>query len=61
MTVANRSVYPVRTAARLLGLSRQRIYQLITSGDLTAIRLDGTVLITASSIAARQRSHGRPK
>lgn len=45
---------PAGTAARMLGVSRQRVYALCELGKLSAQDLDGTVLISLASINARQ-------
>jgi len=44
---------PVRTAAKLLSCSRQRVHQLIQEGKLVAREMDGTVLVNQQSIEAR--------
>jgi hypothetical protein len=44
---------PVSTARRLLGVSRQRVYQLVELGRLASMEMDGTVLIGAASIRTR--------
>ena len=44
---------PVRTTARMLGVSRQRVYQLCNEGKLALITLDGTFFISRSSIELR--------
>jgi hypothetical protein len=45
---------PVRTAAKTLGVSMARIYQLIASGDLTSMKVDCTTLVSLKSCNARQ-------
>lgn len=40
-TYARRPVYTVKGVAKIAGVSRQRIQQLIGSGDLKTIRIDG--------------------
>lgn len=44
---------PVGTAARLLEVSRQRVYVLCDQGKLSAQDMDGTVLVSLSSIRNR--------
>jgi hypothetical protein len=46
---------PVRTAIRVLGLSKQRVYQLIHEGKLTSKELDGTKLVSVRSIEDRAK------
>jgi len=45
----------VSLACRLLGLSRQRVYQLIESGGLGSMVQDGVVWVQMASIEARMR------
>lgn len=47
------SVIPVRTAAKLLRVSRQRVYELCSSGKLSSIMVDGTVLVYRESVVVR--------
>jgi hypothetical protein len=47
---------PISTAAKLLGVSRQRIYQLIGQSKLGSRKVDCTVLVSAVSIEQRMRS-----
>ena len=44
---------PTAVARRQLGVSRQRIYQLVQSGVLASCRVDGTLMISARSVADR--------
>lgn len=44
---------PVGTARKLLGVSRQRVYALISEGKLTARDMDGTVLVSHQSVRSR--------
>jgi hypothetical protein len=44
---------PAGTAARLLSVSRQRVYVLCDQGKLQAQDMDGTVLISLVSIRNR--------
>jgi excisionase family DNA binding protein len=43
-------------AAKLLGVSRQRVYELIRQGVLTWCKLEHTVLVGRGSIDARIRA-----
>ena len=45
---------PVRTAAKALGVSMARVYQLIDKGELVSMKVDLTVLVSMRSCAARQ-------
>jgi len=47
---------PVRTAAKTLGVSMARVYQLIEKGDLVSMKVDLTVLVSIRSCSARQMS-----
>lgn len=49
----NMAWIPVRTAASMLGVSRQRVYQLVAKGALTGRSVDGTVLVGQRSVEAR--------
>lgn len=44
---------PVATAAKLLKVSRQRVYALIESGRLSSKTLDQTVLVSQESVLGR--------
>lgn len=44
---------PVKTAARMLGVSRQRVYELIRQGGLAWCKMDNTVLVGRSSVEER--------
>jgi len=44
---------PVRTAAILLDVTRQRVYQLIDADCISARSFDGTILVNTRSIDAR--------
>jgi excisionase family DNA binding protein len=46
---------PVSSAAKSLGVSRQRIYQLTESGLLTWCKIGSVVLISNESINARMQ------
>lgn len=45
---------PVRTAAKTLGVSMARVYQLIKDGELVSMKVDLTVLVSMRSCNARQ-------
>jgi excisionase family DNA binding protein len=47
---------PISTAAKVLGVSRQRVYQLIDEEKVGARKVDGTVLVSAVSLEQRMRS-----
>ena len=44
---------PVKTASKILCVSRQRVYELIKLGGLAWCKMDGTVLVGRSSVEAR--------
>jgi len=44
---------PVSVARRRLRVSRQRVYQLIESGALAAVRVDGVLMVSSRSIETR--------
>lgn len=44
-------VVPVSAAAKRIGLSAARIYQMIEEGKLQSIKVDSTVLVYESSIS----------
>lgn len=46
------------TAIRILGVSRQRIYQLIAAGKLVGIQTDGRWLINRTSCQDRAAGRG---
>ena len=45
---------PVRTVAKRLGVSRQRVYELIKLGALGWKKVDGTVLVSAKTVEQRE-------
>jgi hypothetical protein len=45
---------PVRTAAKTLGVSMARVYQLIKTGELSSMKVDMTILVSIKSCDARQ-------
>lgn len=45
---------PVRTAAKMLGVTMARVYQLLEIGELTSMKLDLTTLVGLRSIEARK-------
>jgi hypothetical protein len=58
LVIGNVNWVPVRSAAILLRVSRQRIHQLIASGSLSARKMDGTVLVSLRSITERYNQRG---
>ena len=44
---------PVSYVRQQLGVSRQRVYQLLKSGDLGGVRIGGTWLVSSRSVQAR--------
>jgi excisionase family DNA binding protein len=57
------TLIPVVLTANVLNMSTQRVYQLIESGKLEAIRSGRTVLVTEASVvelARTERKTGRP-
>jgi hypothetical protein len=44
---------PVRSAAKMLRVSRQRVHQLIEAGGLVGIMQDRTMLVSLRSVEAR--------
>ena len=44
---------PIIVARKALRVSRQRVYQLIKAGSLAAIRVDGQLMVSSSSIKLR--------
>jgi excisionase family DNA binding protein len=44
--------YKAREFAQLTGLSRTRVYELIASGELRAVRIGGRVVIDAEAAKA---------
>lgn len=47
-----RLLYRVTEAAEVLGLSRAKVYELISSGALRSVRIDGARRIKADDLAA---------
>ena len=47
-----RLLYRVSEAAMALGLSRAKVYELINSGAILAVRVDGARRIRAADLAA---------
>lgn len=52
---------PARTAAKMCGVSRQRIYQLINEGKLAAVTMDGTYFVSRATVEARIISQSQGK
>ena len=46
----------VKHAARLLGVSKQRVYSLVKSGHLGWMKMDGFVLVTMATVEARMKA-----
>lgn len=44
---------PVRSAAKLLGVSRQRVSRLCREGSLVSVLYDGTRLVSQKSVEVR--------
>jgi len=44
---------PAKTAARMLEVTVQRVYQLCASGSLGSIRVDGFLMVRVQSVNAR--------
>jgi excisionase family DNA binding protein len=44
---------PVKEAAKLLRVSRQRVYQLVEQGKLMAVKREKTVFVNARSVSGR--------
>jgi excisionase family DNA binding protein len=55
----SRLLYRVSEAASALGLSRTKVYELISSGTLPAVRIDGARRIKAADLEAFVRSLGK--
>ena len=45
---------PVSAARKMLGVSRQRVYQLIEHGVLLSMKVDNTILVSHKSVVSRQ-------
>jgi excisionase family DNA binding protein len=54
----SRLLYRVTEAAVALGLSRAKVYELISSGALRAVRIDGARRIKAADLEAYVASLG---
>ena len=62
--MAKLSHYRVTDAAKLVGLSRQRLWLYIRDGRCASVEVDGVCMITASEIERFKKSRngtGRPK
>jgi len=44
---------PVRAAAKMLKVSRQRVHRLCRVGELTSRNMEGTVLVSLRSVHSR--------
>jgi hypothetical protein len=54
---------PVALAAKLLGVGKQRVHDIVADGRLVRVELDGHVFITSNSVVAFlkvERKNGRP-
>lgn len=62
---AHGSVVPQVFAAELLGVSRQRVHQMLESGQLESVTVRGLRYVTEDSLVARAQAEkntgGRPK
>jgi len=56
--VPDEQLVSVNHAARLLGISRQRVHGLVNSGKLPGQKFEGRIFIPLSAIEARKRDHG---
>lgn len=54
-----RLLYRVTEVAEALGLSRAKVYELITSGALRSVRIDGARRIRAADLEVFVESLGR--
>jgi excisionase family DNA binding protein len=54
-------VTTVRLAAMRLGVTKQRIHQLLERGELGSIRVGGTVLVNERSLERLYRERGLKK
>jgi hypothetical protein len=50
---------PVRAAAKLLQVSRQRVARLCKTGGLLSVNYDGTVLVSLRSVENRLAGSGK--
>lgn len=57
--VAQMRWVPTAIARRMLGVSRQRVYQLVTEGKLASQEIDGVIMISVQSIKDRQTGQRR--
>jgi len=49
----NRTYLLVKEAAKMLGVSKQRVHQMLASGQLGGVREDGMVFVRAETVEAR--------
>jgi hypothetical protein len=54
--VSNLGWVPTAVARKRLGVTRQRVYQLVRTGVLASCKQEGVTLISVASIDARIRS-----
>lgn len=59
--VLNLNWISAKSAARRLGVSRQRVYQLTREGKISWRKMDGLVLINGTSVEDRVRARGKGK
>lgn len=59
LDVAQMRWVPTAIARRMLGVSRQRVYQLVTEGKLASQEIDGVIMISVQSIKDRQNGQRR--
>lgn len=59
LDVAQMRWVPTAIARRMLGVSRQRVYQLVTEGKLASQEIDGVIMISVQSIKDRQTGQRR--
>lgn len=60
---AEGSLVPIPFAAKVLDVSRQRVYELIEDGRLKVLRVNGHTFVTGNSVVAyadTERKAGRP-
>jgi hypothetical protein len=53
MNIAGIDWVPVRSAAKQLQVTRQRIYALCNEGKLVSIKLEGIMLVSAAAVTDR--------
>ena len=48
---------PTAVARKMLGVSKQRVYQLVKDGKLASCRMEGVLMISSQSIEDRISGH----